>query len=126
MPANQSYDIFLLERGTKLTLISQSFNLIHHQPTFTLTRHDTVLSISKTVHKFLDATCQDILASERMSCIIDKVQENIQSTGNFCLPFQYNNVFTQLNSAFPQCIDDQVLSSENILVNAIGVDIRSR
>ena len=52
MPANRSYDVFLLERGTELTLISQSHNLIHHQPTLTLTRHDTLLYISKTVHKY--------------------------------------------------------------------------
>ena len=117
MPANRSYDVFLLERGTKLTLISQSYDLIQHQPTLTLTRHDTLLYISKTVHKVLDENCQNILASERMDCIIDKVQEKNLSAGNFCLPFQYKHVFPKLNSAFPQCMDDQILSSENIMVN---------
>ena len=117
MSANRSYDVFLLERGTKLTLISQSYNLIQHQPTLTLTRHDTLVYISKTVHKVLDETCQNILASERMDCIIDKVQEKNLSTGNFCLPFQYNNVFPKLHSAFPQCTDDKTLSFQNIQVN---------
>ena len=123
MPANRSYDVFLLEKGTKFTLISQSYNLIQHQPTLTLTRHDTLVYISKTVHKVLDETCQNMLASERMDCIIDKVQEKNISAGNFCLPFQYNHVFPKLHSAFPQCIDDITLSSQNILVNLFASNI---
>ena len=117
MPGNRSYDVFLLERGTKLTLISQSFNLMQHQPTLTLTRHDTLLYISKTVHKVLDETCQNIFASERMDCIIDKVQEKILLKGNFCLPFHYNNVFPKLHSKLPQCIDNADLIKRNIDVN---------
>ena len=106
MPQNGSYDVFLLERGTKLTLISQSYNLLQHQPSLTLTRHDTLLYISKTVHRVLDENCEPILASQRMDCIIDKVQERNLSTGNFCLPFQYDNIFPRLRADFPNCMDD--------------------
>ena len=120
MPANRSYDVFLLERGTKLTLISQSYNLIQHQPSLTLTRHDTLLYVSKTVRKILDETCQNILSYEAMDCIIDIVEEKIMSQGNFCLPFQYKNVFAKLNLVFPQCIDDLTLSSTNFQVSIIA------
>ena len=114
MSANRSYDVFLLEKGTKLTLISQSYNLLPHQPTLTLTRHDTLLFLSKTIHKVLDETCQNILASERMDCITEKVQEKNLSAGNFCLPFQYNVVFPKWHSKFPQCSDDVDLTKFNI------------
>ena len=117
MPQNGSYDVFLLERGTKLTLISQSFNLLQHQPSLTLTRHDTLLYISKTVHKVLDENCDNILASERLDCIIGKVQEKNFSTGNFCLPFQYNKVFPRLRANFPKCMDDHAVSFKNIMVS---------
>ena len=115
MPANISYDIFFLERGTKLTLISQSYNLIQHQPTLTLTRHDTLLYVSKTVHKILDETCQNILANVAMDCIIDRVQEEM-SHGNFCLPFQYENVFPKLKLVIPPCMDDKTSSTTNFPV----------
>ena len=118
MPANLSYDVFLLEKGTKLTLISQSYNLIQQQPTLTLTRHDTLLYISKTIHKILDKTCKNILASERMDCIIDKVQEsNLTTEDNFCLPYQYSKVFPKIHSAFPQCTNNLTLSSINFRVS---------
>ena len=106
MAADRTYDVFLLEKGTKLTIISQFYNLLQHQPTLTLTRHDTLLYLSKTVHQIRDENCQEILASEMMHCIIDKVQEEDLSKGNFCLPFQYINVFPKWRLAFPQCIDD--------------------
>ena len=117
MPQNRSYDVFLLERGTKLTLISQSYNLLQHQPSLTLTRHDTLLYISKTVHKVLDEDCDNILASERMDCIIEKVEEKSFSSGNFCLPFQYDNVFPRLRADFPKCMDDRAVSFKNIMVS---------
>ena len=129
MPANRSYDVFLLERGTKLTLISQSFNLMQHQPTLTLTRHDTLLYISKTVHKVLDDTCQNLLASEMMDCIIDKVRDFAEKNltkGNFFLPFHYKNVFPKLHSKSAQCSDDVNLVRKNIMVNIYLLSVEGK
>ena len=112
MPGNISYDIFLLEKGTKLTLISQSYNLIQQQPSLTLARHDTLLYLSKTVHKSLDKTCKNILASDLMDCIIDTIQDsNITMEENFCLPYQYNKVFPKFQTTVPQCTNNLTLSS---------------
>ena len=35
MPTLESYDVFLLEKGTKFALISQTFNIIQPQPVVT-------------------------------------------------------------------------------------------
>ena len=117
MPANKSYDVFLLEKGTKFTLISQLYHIIQTQPTLTLNRHDTILYISKTIHKVLDETCNNILASKRIDCIRDKAQEFEITSGNFCLPFQYNTFFPKWHSAFPQCNDDKNMVFLSIKVN---------
>ena len=90
MPANRSYDVFLLGRGTKLSLIS----------------HDTQIFISKTIAKTADKTCHEITISEKMECIIDKIGEHLLSIGMTCLPFYYQNLFTKLHSEFSHCIDD--------------------
>ena len=108
MPANRSYDVFLLERGTMLSLISQS--LIQPQPTFTVT-HDTQIFLSKTINKISEENCHKITNSERMDCVIEKIQKNISATGISCLPFQYSSVFPKLYSKFPRCINDSVLAS---------------
>ena len=113
MPANRTYHVFLFERGTKLSLVSQV--IMQPQPSFTL-KHDTQLLISKTIRKTSEAMCQNILASERMTCIRDKVEDKIVSTELSCLPFQYTNVFSTLNSRFPSCKDNPDLSSKNINV----------
>ena len=113
MPAKRTYHVFLLERGTKLSLVSQV--IMQPQPSFTL-KHDTQLFISKTIRKTSEAMCQNILASERMTCIRDKVEDRIVFTELSCLPFQYTNVFSTLNSRFPPCKDDPDLSSKNINV----------
>ena len=113
MPVNRSYDLFFLEHGTKLSMISQVFTQL--QPSLTLT-HDTQLLISKTVVRGLKEDCQKISPSERMSCIIDNVQERAMSTGISCLPFQYNYVFPILYSKFPQCQDDHDLSFTSLNV----------
>ena len=107
MPANRSYDVFLLQPGTKLSLISQS--IIQPQPSLTIT-HDTQLFISKTIVKTSNKTCQEIAISEKMECIIDKIGEHLLSNGITCLPFYYHNVFTKLHSEFAQCKDDTALT----------------
>ena len=107
MPANRSYDVFLLGRGTKLDLISQSIN--QPQPSLTVT-HDTQLFISKTIAKTSNKTCHDIAISEKMECIIDKIGEHLLSDGITCLPFYYHNVFTKLHSEFALCKDDAALT----------------
>ena len=103
MPANRSYDVFLLGRGTKLSLISQS--VTQPQPLLTVT-HDTQIFISKTIAKTADKTCHEITISEKMECIIDKIGEHLLSIGITCLPFHYRNVFTKFHSEFSQCIND--------------------
>ena len=103
MPANRSYDVFLLGRGTKLSLISQS--IIEPQPSLTVA-HDTQLFISKTIVKTSNKTCREITISEKMECIIDKVREDLVAKEITCLPFYYGNVFTKLHSEFSSCIDD--------------------
>ena len=96
--------MFLLGPGTKLSLITQ--NIIQPQPTFTIT-HDTQLFLSKTIAKTSEQNCQDITISEKMDCIIDKIQEDILSKGIPCVPFYYYNVFYKLQSEFSLCKDDE-------------------
>ena len=107
MPVNRSYDVFLLERGTMLSLISQIF--IQPQPTFTVT-HVTQIFLSKTISKISEATCQKITTPERMDCVIENIQTQVLKTEISCLPFQYSNVFPSLYSKFPQCTNDSALA----------------
>ena len=109
MPANGSYDVFLLERGTELSLISQTF--IQPQPTLTVT-HDTQLFLTYSlIRKSADKICQKITASERMKCVIEKIQSKILTTGITCLPFQFNDVFPILYQKYPQCKNDSALAT---------------
>ena len=103
IPRNQSYDVFLLERGTKLSLISQSF--IQSQPTLRVD-HDTQLFISKTISKTSSKICQDISIAEKMDCIIKNLQEKLVSQGISCVPFYYYDIFPKLRSPFSYCNDD--------------------
>ena len=110
LPANRSIDVFLLGRGTKLSLISQSF--IQPQPTLTVT-HDSQLFISKTISKTSKKTCQEISISEKMDCITDKIEAKLLSGGLSCIPFYYYDVFPKLHSTFSQCKDDSVVEAFN-------------
>ena len=121
MPANRSYDMFLLGRGTELSLITQS--IIQPQPTTTIT-HDTQLFLSKTIAKTSEQNCEDITISEKMDCIIDKIEEDLMSKNISCLPFHYYNVFRKLPSEVNQCKDDSDLVMEIHAVRNIHVDTR--
>ena len=114
MPANRSYDVFLLERGTELSLISQNF--IQPQPTLTVT-HDTQIFLSKTISKISEETCQKIPTSKRMECVIGKIQTDILRTGITCLPFHFSGVFPKLHSKFPQCKNDSALAASILSVS---------
>ena len=104
MPANRSYDVFLLEHGTEMSLISTSF--IQSQPSLTVT-HDTQLFLSKTVTKTMDKTCRQIAIAEKMDCIIEKVGNDLLSYGATCLPFYFNNIFSKFHPEFYQCENDK-------------------
>ena len=106
--------MYLLEKGTKLSLISQV--ITQPQPSFTL-KYDTQLLISKTIQKTSEAMCQDISAAQRMKCMLDQVENKIISTELSCLPFQYKHVFSSLNSKAPPCKDDKDVSTKNINVS---------
>ena len=123
LPANISYDVFLLEEGTQLSLISQNF--IQPQPTFTVT-HDAQIFLSKTVSKISETTCQDITSSERMECVVDNIQTTILQTGISCLPFQFNNVFPKLYSKFSPCTNDSALAYKIVQVGCINILENSR
>lgn len=103
IPDNRTYDIFLLGNGTKLSLISQS--IIQPQPALKVA-HDTQLFMSKTIAKTSDETCQDVTISQKMNCIINKIEERLLSRGIPCIPFYYSDVFPKLRAKFGQCKDD--------------------
>ena len=107
MPAKRSFDVFLLERGTTLSLISQS--IIQPQPAVTVAK-DTQLFISQTIVKTSDNTCHKITTSERMNCIIDRIEEHLLSKGISCLPFNYYKMLPKLHSNFSQCKEDSILA----------------
>ena len=113
MPANRSYDVFLLEPGTELSLISQSF--IQPQPSLTIT-HDTQIFLSKTISKISEGNCEKTTSSKKMACVIEKIQAQIQTTGISCLPFQYSIVFPKLYSMFPPCKNDSALATAILAV----------
>ena len=118
MPTTGSYDVYLLEKGTKFAMISQSFPTFQPQPVLTINRvHD--LFISKSVHQTKEENCQDISTSERIDCIVDQVQDKLMSEGNFCLPFQYNQFFPKLLTSFPQCTEESSSASKITLVNIV-------
>ena len=108
MPANRSYDVFLLERGTELSLITQSFT--QPQPTLTVT-HDTQIFLSKTIKKVSERACQKITPSKRTECVIEKVKTQILKTEISCLPFQFSNVFPKLYYKFPECNNNSTLAT---------------
>ena len=110
MPTNRAFDVFLLEPGTKLSLISQS--IVQPQPSLTIS-HDTQLFITKKITKTSDKTCQKITMSEKMDCIIDKIREDLLSNGITCLPFYYHSVFTKLHSEFSLCQDNTTFRYTN-------------
>ena len=116
------FNVYLLEKGTKLSLISQV--ITQPQPSFTL-QYDTQLLISKTIQKTSEAKCQDISASQRMKCMLDQVENKIMSTELSCLPFQYKDVFTSLYSKFPPCKDDEDVSTKNINVRVRYLSVLS-
>ena len=111
MPVNRTYDVFLLEYGTKLCLISQS--IINPQPTLKVT-HDTQLFMTKTIAKTLDKTCQDIAISDQMDCIMNKIEKDLISKGIPCLPLYYWNAFPRLHGELLQCKDDSALATYNV------------
>ena len=95
--------MFLLERGTKLSLISQSF--IEPQPTLKLS-HDTQLFISKKIEKTSAKSCLDITMHVEMNCVMEKVKKELISREIACLPFYYWNVFPGLHAELSPCTDD--------------------
>ena len=111
MPANRSYDVFLLQPGTKLSLISQSF--IEPQPTLKLS-HDTQLFISKKIEKTSAKSCLDITMHVEMNCVMEKVKKELISREIACLPFYYWNVFPRLHGKLFQCQDDSDLATYNM------------
>ena len=107
LTANRSYDVFLLEPGTKLTLIASS--IIKPQPSLTIT-HDTQLFITKTITRTLDKTCHEITISEKMDCIIDNIGRDLLSNGSTCLPFYFHHVFSKFYPEFSECKDNTSLT----------------
>ena len=107
MPANRSYDVFLLETGTELSLISTSF--IQSQPSLTVA-HDTQVFITKTITKTSDKQCTDITIAEKMNCIIDKVGKDLLSNGTICIPFYFYKILSRAHPEFYQCEDETAMS----------------
>ena len=122
MPAKRSIDVFLLERGTKLSLMSQS--IIQPQPALTVAK-DTQIFISKTIVKTSEKTCLNINISEKMNCIIDNIEEHILSQGISCLPFNYYKMFPKLHSNFSQCKDDSILAVDIQRVRNTPISMQS-
>ena len=118
MSTTGSYHVYLLEKGTKFALISQSFSAFQSHPALTINRvHD--LFISKSVHQTMEENCQYISISERIDCIVDIVQDKLMSEGNFCLPFQYNQFFPRLLTTFPTCTEETSSASKPTRVNIV-------
>ena len=96
-----SFDIFVLEKGSKLSLITQEF--VRSQPSLTIT-HTTQLFISLTITKISDDTCQKITADQQMECYIDKLQNRIiEEEAISCLPLQIYNIFDESALDLPLC-----------------------
>ena len=108
LAANRSYDVFLLEPGTKLSLIAQRF--MQPQPSITVA-HNTQIFLSQTISKISEPTCQKTPNSKRMACVIDNIQSKILTTGVTCLPIQFSNVFPRLINKFPRCKNDSNLTT---------------
>ena len=103
LASNRSYDVFLLEPGTKLTLIATTFP--NPQPSLTVA-HDTQSFITKTITKISDKTCHAIPISEKMDCIIGRIGKDLLSRGSACLPFYFYAPFSKLHPEFSECKDD--------------------
>ena len=99
----RSFDIFLLEKGTKLSLITQEF--LRQQPSLTIT-HTTQLFMSLTITKISDTTCQKITASEQMKCLVDKLGKMLTEENVSCLPLQVYAIFDDMDTRLPLCQND--------------------
>lgn len=100
MPQNRSFDVFLLEKGSELQLITQEF--MRPQPSFTVT-HGTQIFMSMSISKTSNKTCHNITSSEQMDCIIDKLYKRIQENNVSCLPPQVFYLLNELDSEFTLC-----------------------
>ena len=97
-----SFDIFLLEKGSKLSLITQEF-VLRPQPSFTIT-HTTQLFISLTITKISDDNCQRITTPQQMECYINKLRMRIIEEEDIsCLPPQIYNIFYESDLDLPLC-----------------------
>ena len=113
LPLNRTYDVFLLEKGSKLSLVTQEF-LTRPQPSFTLD-HSTQLFISFTITKISNKNCQKITASQQMKCIVEKLGKAIQKEVS-CLPPQVYTILNELDFEMPLCKNDTDSARKAILV----------
>ena len=110
--------MFLLENGSKLSLITQEF--IRSQPSFTVT-HDTQIFMSMSLTKISNSTCQKITAAEEMNCVIDKAHKIILESNISCVPIHLYNIFNVLER-FPLCKNDVESARLALLVFKMTVD----
>ena len=120
LPSNRSFDIFLLEKGTKLSLITQEF--LRPQPSLTLTR-TTQLFMSLTITKTSNSTCQKITASEQMDCIVKRLGKVIIEENVSCLPLQVHTIFDEVFFDLPLCQNDIESAMSAFLVYNISTCI---
>ena len=113
LPLNRTYDVFLLEKGSKLSLVTQEF-LTRPQPSFTLD-HSTQLFISFTITKISNENCQKITASQQMKCIVEKLGKAIQKEVS-CLPPQVYTILNEVDFEMPLCKNDTDSARKAILV----------
>ena len=125
-----SFDLFLLERGSKLSLITQED--LNPQPSFTIT-HATQLFMSLTITKISNSTCQKITASDQMKCFVDTIGKTIlEDEAVSCLPFQIYDIFRGSNLDLPLCQDDihsamsayMVVQTNYLCINHIHVNAK--
>ena len=120
-----SCDIFVLEKGSKLSLITQEF--VRSQPSLTIT-HTTQLFISLTITKISDDICQKITAAQQMECYINILHNRIiEEDAISCLPLQIYNIFNESALDLPLCQNNSdsamlaymVISKLNFMHNII-------
>ena len=114
MPQNRTFDVFLLEDGTELELVTQNF--VRLQPTITMTS-DVVVTLSMAILKIADNTCKDISAKTLSKCIIAKMEESLPPQGINCLPFPFHGLFSGWQKEYPLCTDESEAAGLVYMVN---------
>ena len=99
MPMDRSYNVFLLEDGEASSLVVQYFV---SPPPSLIVASDTIISLHNTITR-IDQDCEQITSAQLQQCIMERIEDKIQSLNMSCLPFQVHYMFPAMHKLYQHC-----------------------